>query len=1397
MSLSLLINGADYSRYVVPNVNVVYTDALNASKTLTFALYAADKNFTIVTGGESVRVIGSLGLIFTGYIVGTPSLEIVSTGHAGYNVVVKSEESIFDIANFGTQSPFVGQNAGDILKSLILLASPNTSLNLTKIASGPFVPYFAVQTNWTFTQAATALAAKVGFRWYVLDHIVYFVPQNDAPYGYSIDTTQPGFIITNLEFGASSAPIYNDVTVLGPNEPQTIIEEAYWGDGLTSSYTLTKPSFGSPFNQSVFDDYFQSSVLDSIRWVKRDPNNSFLYAARNFVVSGSSAALNQTVLYSTNTFELAGEMLFDHGIFTFNAISVGIVGGLYNSNTFTGPQCFAGFSLTGAATTTGIVGYINGQQVGTTLITQNNHQYRLQTYISADEIHRYHDVYRSKSGQFGGDLLASDAYVTLVVLDTDLANPSAAPVQTVLYDQRVSNIPAFAYYAYINSQGMFTTISRGPVVSQLPSIRLRSTVSGRVTPSINLDPDTNICTVSVPDPPTPSEGITIHYRTAGAAQTRLVNNNSLTTNGRKYITLNVQSLARNYVDCESIGQSFLNDHIETPYEGSYLSPALTLTTLPQSGKYVTVNNPSITSLFSTIVRQVVITFTSVSSELATIQTTFGFAPLFASYATSNVKGTIAVTDFTQLPQFLQTLSSLHLLSVSATQLSVLASRNPLRFFEVRTTDSGWGQGGFVLQTNAAGFLVNRTSHSDTFYFRELDFGATPKYSKFSTLLLGNGYPLAPQAPSSASSIFVGSNIIYTIVLDSTVDVYGVEIRQTDNTTVVYQTLFTSNADLTFVVKNIANITSLTGYNFYTFNSHGDYSLPRVVDSSSATVGNPNPPTSLIFVATDYIRGGDGTIIAEATISWTASTTPNVTYLIRYVTHGNTNYSYLAVSSSSLATITGLALNTSYDVAVCAVGAFQQQSTFTSTLQITTAPSAAAPSNPSGLTAIPGFRVIALKWTPNVELDLAGYLVQFSTDNAIFTTIAKTYTSLFVDKGDSVRGELGVNTTYYYRIAAFNTNGQASSFTASANATTTQVGTTDIAADSITGNMIQANTITASKITSVNASAVNGVLIAGNIPGLDASKIVSGLFATGQIPNLDFSKIVSGTLWGQNITSTTIDGNHITTGTVTANQLAAISRFSISKSIQFTGNNSGLTWTGGYLIVPNNSNVNTLYTISAQSSPVSTPSGGNAKYIYFSASTSTTVLNVTSNVADGSIPTLPADAFVIAVWHGGADVTVFSGQTVIDGGHIQTNTITATNIAANTITASRLVVTDTTNLCGNPSGEGGLNNDSWTGSISATVIDADPNMLLQTAALSGSPWSSGQLTSITDNTTDFTDPVGTNTATKLVCNGGTDPTLAQIVTTGSLAGQTFTISAWIRGTGATIGKSLDYSYTQVR
>ena len=64
--------------------------------------------------------------------------------------------------------------------------------------------------------------------------------------------------------------------------------------------------------------------------------------------------------------------------------------------------------------------------------------------------------------------------------------------------------------------------------------------------------------------------------------------------------------------------------------------------------------------------------------------------------------------------------------------------------------------------------------------------------------------------------------------------------------------------------------------------------------------------------------------------------------------------------------------------------------------------------------------------------------------------------------------------------------------------------------------------------------LTSLLFPGNVPGLDASKIITGIFGTGQIPNLDASKIVTGILNALQIPG--LDATKIISGVFTVPQI---------------------------------------------------------------------------------------------------------------------------------------------------------------------------------------------------------------------------------------------------------------------
>lgn len=100
--------------------------------------------------------------------------------------------------------------------------------------------------------------------------------------------------------------------------------------------------------------------------------------------------------------------------------------------------------------------------------------------------------------------------------------------------------------------------------------------------------------------------------------------------------------------------------------------------------------------------------------------------------------------------------------------------------------------------------------------------------------------------------------------------------------------------------------------------------------------------------------------------------------------------------------------------------------------------------------------------------------------------------------------------------------------------------------------------------------------------------------------------------------------------------------------------------------------------------------------------------------------------------------------------------------------------------------------SNVGSVEARGLIIEPahtNLMLQSQALATSPWSTfgsvAAAPTVTNNTTDVTAPDGTSTATKLVypATSGANQVTIALQSLTLTASQTYTVSAWVRGTGS--------------
>ena len=178
-------------------------------------------------------------------------------------------------------------------------------------------------------------------------------------------------------------------------------------------------------------------------------------------------------------------------------------------------------------------------------------------------------------------------------------------------------------------------------------------------------------------------------------------------------------------------------------------------------------------------------------------------------------------------------------------------------------------------------------------------------------------------------------------------------------------------------------------------------------------------------------------------------------------------------------------NKSYGIAVAAVDKGGNRTFFSTQETILSTKDSSPPAIPTWQTTplIAGFKVIGLRWIKNTEDDLSFYEAQRSTTGA--------FTGEEIDLGDkdgnfTTDTDLDVSATYYYRIRAVDTSGNASDWSTIENATTLQVGESDIAYNAITANHISATNVsgvfasfgimTAGVIESSNWSTTDGMRI---------------------------------------------------------------------------------------------------------------------------------------------------------------------------------------------------------------------------------------------------------------------------------------------------------------------------------
>jgi len=488
----------DISRYVDWST-VQIQEQINIPTQLTFDAYNYDNLFPNPPTQRAYLQIYSTYYkrsLFTGYLSSQPNAVYQGLKQGGgelweyrfrgggqlfkYEFICTSDEHLLNCKAVPFIPAFVGQTQGQILSALANILCPGM-YDTTWVGSGDIEPYYNYSPNNSWCEIAKDFADGSRYRYKVRDKQIWFQPYGDGPLGISYDETRGESTFDPSSQGMQTqvlaVPVVNDVTIIGDVEAGNSREDYFIGDGFTGNFPLRHKVFRGSSTLLLTDDWTESD-FNTQQWTVNDPAAQFnLGAGALNIVANIPQQLGQSYIQLNNGLELAGGIDLEHGEFGFNDVSEGIVGGiytqsLYGNQTYTSGNCLGGFYIStpssGVVTSaSGAAGVViqptwGGIPVGPPVVTEVNHNYVLQTVVTAPQYVRYNRWYRSLGGNsYGGVQTSTSGDVTFVIQDFNIAAATGffyLPniTKTTI---NVASLPAFAVYALINNQQLNVTVN--------------------------------------------------------------------------------------------------------------------------------------------------------------------------------------------------------------------------------------------------------------------------------------------------------------------------------------------------------------------------------------------------------------------------------------------------------------------------------------------------------------------------------------------------------------------------------------------------------------------------------------------------------------------------------------------------------------------------------------------------------------------------------------------------------------------------------------------------------------------------------------------------------------------------------------------------------------------------
>ncbi len=473
-------------------------------------------------------------------------------------------------------------------------------------------------------------------------------------------------------------------------------------------------------------------------------------------------------------------------------------------------------------------------------------------------------------------------------------------------------------------------------------------------------------------------------------------------------------------------------------------------------------------------------------------------------------------------------SSLSATAISTTQIDLSwkdNSDNETGFKLERSLDgsSGW--------TEVASLTANTTTYQNTgltaattYYYRVCAYnsGGNSGYTPVVNAKTNSSPPAAPSALSGKSMSATQINLSWT---DNSNDESGFKVEFSLNGTSGWAEIATVNANTT--TYQHTGLTSGTKYYYRVcaYNAIGNSEFSNILNIT-AGASAPSAPTNL------------AANVASATqinLSWTDNSNNETGFKVERSFDGSTGWAEIAALAANTTTYqnTGLVASTKYYYRVYAYNA-GGNSEYSNIPNATTSAGASVPAAPTNLTATAASATqINLAWADKAT-DETGYKVEWSSNGTSGWTIITT--SLGANTTSFQHTGLTAGTTYYYRVYAYNANGN-SEYSNITNAATQSSGTlptlTTSAVTSYTsttavmgGNITNAGTPTYTErgvcfATTHNPTTSNNkTAISGTGTGTFSASVTSGLAANTLYYVRAYAINSAGVAYGSEVSFTT-------------------------------------------------------------------------------------------------------------------------------------------------------------------------------------------------------------------------------------------------------------------------------------